>query len=84
MFTHFWHEICPTPPTKILLCSLRVLAALANREFGLRAVIGGMTVIALLAFAMRRVRGGIAAVIDVRQTYTAKHIQTLLTPSGSF
>ena len=57
---HFWHEVCPTPPTKILLCSLRVLAALANREFGLRAVIGGMTVIATLAYAMRQMCSGIA------------------------
>ena len=38
-----------------------VLVALANREFGLRAVISGMTVIATLAYAMRQMRRGIGA-----------------------
>ena len=70
-----------------LVCGLfvsRWVLAAEKSEFGVCGVVGGMMVVVLLAFAMRRVRGGIAAVMDVRQTYTAKHIQTLLTSSGSF
>ena len=39
-----------------------VLAALGKSEFGLIGVVGGMTVIVLLAYTMRSVRGRIAAV----------------------
>ena len=39
-------------------------------------MVGGMAVIELLTCAMRRGRGGIAAVgDDMRQTYTVKHIR---------
>ena len=40
-----------------------MLAALGKSEFGLYGVVGGMTVIALAAFAMRRGCGRIAVVI---------------------
>ena len=47
--------------------------------FGLYGVVGGMTVIALLVYVMRRGCGGIAAVgNDMRQTYTVKHIRKAL------
>ena len=47
---------------------------------GVCGVVGGMKVIELLACAMRRGRGGIAAVEDdMRQTYTVKHIRKGLT-----
>lgn len=36
--------------------------AVGKSEFGLYGVAGGMTVIELLAYTMRSVRGGIAAV----------------------
>ena len=39
-----------------------VLAAVGKSEFGLIGVVGGMTMIALLAYTMRSVRGRIAAV----------------------
>ena len=39
-----------------------VLTAAGKREFGLYGVVGGMTVIELLAYTMRSVRGRIAAV----------------------
>ena len=43
-------------------------------------MVGGMTVIELLAGTMRWVRGRIAAVEDdMRQTYTVKHIRKGLT-----
>ena len=43
-------------------------------------MVGGMTVIELLAGKMRRGRGGIAAgEDDMRQTYTVKHIRKGLT-----
>ena len=62
-----------------LFISRWVFAAAGKREFGLYGVVGGMMVIELLAGAMRRGRGGIAAVDDdMRQTYTVKHIRTLL------
>ena len=38
-----------------------MLPALVNREFGLYCETGGMTVIELLAYAIRSVRGRIAA-----------------------
>ena len=44
-----------------LFIGRRLLAA-GKSEFGLRAVVGGMTVIELLAYTMRSVRGRIAAV----------------------
>ena len=47
---------------------------------GVCGVVGGMTVIELLAGKMRRGRGGIVAVEDdMRQTYTVKHIRKGLT-----
>lgn len=49
-----------------LFISRWVLAALGKTDFGLYGVIGGMTVIALLAYTMWSVRGRIAAVGDVR------------------
>ena len=39
-----------------------VLAAVGKSEFGLCGVVGGMTVIELVAYTMRSVRGRIAAV----------------------
>ena len=45
-----------------LFISRWVLAAVGKMDFGLYGVVGGMTVMALLAFTMRPVRGGIAAV----------------------
>ena len=45
-------------------------------EFGVCGVVGGMMAIEMLAGAMRRGRGRIAAVEDdMRQTYTVKHIR---------
>ena len=50
--------------------------AMGKSEFGVCGVVGGMTVIELLAGTMRRRRGGIAAgEDDMRQTYTVKHIR---------
>lgn len=54
------------------------MSAAEKSEFGVCGVVGGMAVIVMLAYTMRLVRGRIAAVINVRQTYTVKHIQTLL------
>lgn len=46
-------------------------------------MVGGMTMIELLAGTMRRGRSGIVAVEDdVRQTYTVKHIRKGLTLLG--
>ncbi len=53
-------------------------AAAEKSEFGVCGMVGGMMVIELLAGKMRLDRGGIAAVMNARQTYTVKHIQTLL------
>ena len=52
------------------------LAAEKN-EFGLGGVAGGMMVVVVVAFAMRLERGRIAAVMNVRQTYTVKHIRSI-------
>lgn len=46
-----------------------VLAA-EKSEFGVCGVVGGMMVGVLLASAMRMARGGLAAEMNVRQTYT--------------
>ena len=43
------------------LISQWVLMAARKREFGLYGVVGGMTMIELLAYTMRSVRGRIAA-----------------------
>ena len=52
-----------------LVCGLYisrwVLAALGKTDFGLYGVVGGMTVMALLAFTMRQVRDRIAAGVNV-------------------
>ena len=40
-----------------------VLAAAGKSEFGLYGVVGGMTMIELLASGMRQMRGGIVAVM---------------------
>jgi len=57
-----------------------VLTVVGKSEFGLYGVVGGMTMIELLAGTMRRRRGRIAAVEDdMRQTYTVKHIRKGLT-----
>ncbi len=45
-----------------LFISRWVLTAVGKSEFGLIGVVGGMTVIALLAYTMRSIRGRIAAV----------------------
>mgnify|MGYP003302429131 CR=1 FL=1 len=45
-----------------LFISRWVLAAAEKSEFGVCGVVGGMMVIELLAYTMRSVRGGIAAV----------------------
>ena len=59
-----------------------VLAA-GKSEFGVCGVVGGMMVIEMLACAMRRGRGRIAAVEDdMRQTYTVRHIRRGLTLLG--
>jgi len=56
------------------------MRAVVKSEFGLYGVVGGMTVIELLAGTMRRGRGGIVAgEYDMRQTYTVKHIRKGLT-----
>ncbi len=53
-----------------------MLSAVGKSEFGVCGVVGGMMVIEVLAGAMRRGRGGIAAVEDdMRQTYTVKRIR---------
>ena len=62
-----------------LFISRWVVAALGKSEFGVCGVVGGMMVIELLAGTMRRGRGGIAAVEDMRQAYIVKHIQKGLT-----
>ena len=59
-----------------------VLAAAGKSEFGLIGVVGGMTVIVMLAYTMRLLRGGIAAVEDMRQAYIVKHIRKSLTLLG--
>ena len=57
-----------------------MLAAAGKSEFGVCGVVGGMMVIELLAYTMRRGRGRIAAVEDdMRQAYTVKHIRKGLT-----
>ena len=43
-------------------CCCVLAAAVGKCEFGLYCVVGGITVIALLAYTMRSVRGRIAAV----------------------
>ena len=55
------------------------MSAAGKSEIGLCGVVGGMMVIELLAGKMRLVRGGIAAEMNVRQTYTVKHIRKGLT-----
>ena len=66
-----------------LFISRWVLAAVGKREFGMCGVVGGMTVIALLVYVMRRGCGGIAVVEDdLRQAYTVKHIRKALTLWG--
>ena len=62
-----------------LFISRWVLAALGKTDFGLYGVAGGMTGIALAVCVMRRGYGGIAAMMNVRQTYTVEHIQKGLT-----
>lgn len=54
-----------------------MLAASGKTDFGLYGVVGGMVMVALLV-NMMSVRDGIAAVMDVRQTYTVEHIQKSL------
>ena len=55
-------------------------SAAEKSDFELCGVVGGKMVIELLAGAMRRGRGRIAAVEDdMRQTYTVKHIRKGLT-----
>ena len=62
-----------------LFVSRRVLAA-EKSEFGVCGVVGGMTVIEMLAGTMGRGRGRIAVVEDdMRQTYTVKHTRKGLT-----
>ena len=51
---------------------------MGKSEFGLCGVVGGMMGIELLAGTMRRGRGGIAAVEDMRQAYIVKHTQKAL------
>ncbi len=76
----------------VLVCGLFisrwVLAALGKTDFGLYGVVGGMMVIALLAFVMRFVRAelprmylhhGVRPHGSPNQAYTVKHIQKGLT-----
>ena len=65
-----------------LFISRWVLAALGKTDFGLYGVVGGMTVIVMLAYTMRLLRGGISAVEDMRQAYIVKHILKGLLNSG--
>ena len=65
-----------------LFVSRWVLAALGKSEPGLYGVVGGITVIVMLAYTMRLLRGGIAAVEDMRQAYIVKHIRKSLTLLG--
>lgn len=58
------------------------LPAAEKSEGGLDGVVGGMTVIVMLAYTMRLLRGGIAAVEDMRQAYIVKHIRKSLTLLG--
>ena len=53
--------------------------AVGKSEFGVCGVVGGMMVIELLAGTMRRGRGRIAAVEDMRQAYIVEHIRKCLT-----
>ena len=46
------------------------MAALGKSELGWCGVVGGMMVVVLMAFAMRLVRDGIAAEMNVMPTYT--------------
>lgn len=55
------------------------MVAAGKSEFGVCGVVGGMMVNELLASTMRRGRGGIAAVEDMRQAYIVKHIRKGLT-----
>ena len=56
------------------------MLAAEKSDFELCGVVGGMMAIEMLAGAMRRGRGRIAAVEDdMRQTYTVKHIRKGLT-----
>ena len=55
-----------------LVCGLfisRWVLAAGKSEFVVCGVVGGMTVIALLVYVMRRGCGGIAAVEDMRRAY---------------
>ena len=52
---------------------------MGKSEFGVCGVVGGMMVVELLAGTMRLVRGGIAAVEDMRQAYIVEHIRKGLT-----
>ena len=54
-----------------------MLAALGTSEVGLYGGVGGMTVMAVLAFTMRQVCDRIAAVENRKacQAYTVSHIQ---------
>ena len=54
-----------------------VLQALGQVDFGLYGLVGGLTVVVLATISMKLVRDRIAAVMNVRQTYTVRHIQTL-------
>ena len=77
MHQHYFYEA-----TAIAECGVRAVgtnelpAAAEKSDFELCGVVGGMTMIELLAGKMRLARGGIAAVEgDMRQTYTVKHIR---------
>ena len=58
------------------------MAALVKSEFGLYSVIGVMTMMMLLAYTMIMLDDGIVAIMNVRQTYTVKHILKGLTLLG--
>ena len=60
-----------------LFISRWVLAALGKTDFGLYGGGGGMTVMGVWAYTMRLVRGGVAAVEDMRQAYIVEHIRKL-------
>lgn len=61
-----------------------MLAALGKTDFGLYGVVGGMTVIVMLAYTMRLVRVGITAAENMRQAYIVKHIRKGLTLLSSY
>ena len=63
MHQHYFYETPAIAGCGVMAVGTNELPAAAGKsEFGLIGVVGGMTMIELLAYAMRSVRGKIAAV----------------------